>query len=105
MRTAILIAILIVAAGCATTDCSKCPARTIKVACWDPPERPPLPTRPDLEQIIALTIEQVRADYGLLFRTLEGDKAALATYAAQLEHDWNALWDSLEASELPSCMD
>jgi hypothetical protein len=105
MRIAIVIAILIAAAGCATTDCSQCPARTIKVGCWDPPERPALPPRPVLEEIIRLTLEQVQTDYGLLFRTLEGDKAALAVYAAQLEHEWEALWGAIEASELPSCVD
>lgn len=104
MRAALVITLLIAAAGCATTDCSECPARTIKVGCWDPPERPPMPERPRLE-ISTVTLEQVKADYGLLFRVLEADKAALATYAAQLEHAWNAFWDSVEASELPSCLD
>lgn len=105
MRVAVVIAILLATIGCASTDCSKCPARTIKVACWDPPERPALPPRPVLEQIVSMTIEQVQADYGLLFRTLESDKAEIAAYAAQLEHEWNAFWTSIEASELPSCGD
>jgi hypothetical protein len=102
MRLAVPLLLIAALSGCASTDCSKCPPREVKVACWDPPERQAKPPRPTLE-LAALTLEVVQENYAVIWRAATGDLAALMEYAALLEHEYDAFWGAAEASELPSC--